>query len=120
LTHDITVVLYDPYPTNELWTELLCNFIKILHDGHFETQIDVLNYIKVHRLLDTLLINSLRSRVEFLFECRDSFEPPSVQELLGSLANEFNLRMEASDGQYFFFAREAPREELLLTERASL
>lgn len=120
MTHDITVVLYDPYPTNELWTELLCNFIKILHDGHFETQIDVLNYIKAHRLLDTLLINSLRSRVEFLFECRDSFEPPSVQELLGSLANEFNLRMEASDGQYFFFAREAPREELLLTERASL
>lgn len=120
MTHDITVVLYEPYPSNGFWTDMLCNFIKCLHDGQFETQIDVLNYIKEHRLIDTLLINSLRSRVEFLFECRDSFEPPSVQELLGSLANEFNLRMEVSDGQYFFLAREAQREELLLSERASL
>jgi hypothetical protein len=67
---------------------------------------DVLDYLKTHRLLDTLIINCLRSRVEFLFECRDSFEPPSVQELLGSLANEFNLRMECSEGsQFSFFSR---------------
>lgn len=81
---------------------------------------DVLEYMKTHRLLDTLFVNCLRSRIEFLFQCRDSFEPPSVQELLGSLANEFSLRMEAAEGQFVFFAREAPREELLLTERASL
>lgn len=65
----------------------------------------MLEYLKAHRLLDTLIINCLRSRVEFLFECRDSFEPPSVQELFGSLANEFNLRMESSEGQFAFFSR---------------
>jgi hypothetical protein len=36
------------------------------------------------------------------------------------LGNEFNLRMEVTDGQFLFFTREAQREELLLTERASL
>jgi hypothetical protein len=53
----------------------------------------VLEYIKTHRLIDALLISCLKSRVEFLFECRDSFEPPSVHELLGSLANAFSLSM---------------------------
>lgn len=119
LRHDITAVIYEPYPTNEFWTEMLGNFLKIVHEGHFDTQSDVLEYLKAHRLIDTLLVNCLRSRVEFLFACRDSFEPPSVQELLGSLANEFSLRMEAGEGQFVFFAREV-REELLLTERASL
>jgi hypothetical protein len=120
LRHDITTVIYEPYPTNEFWTEMLGNFLKIVHEGHFDTQMEVLEYLKAHRLIDTLLISCLRSRVEFLFQCRDSFEPPSVQELLGSLANEFSLRMEVADGQFIFFTREAPREELLLTERASL
>ena len=35
LRHDITAVIYEPYPTNEFWTEMLVNFIKIVHQGHF-------------------------------------------------------------------------------------
>lgn len=99
---------------------MLCNFVKIIHEGHFETQLEVLEYIKCHRLIDTLIINCLKSRVEFLFSCRDSFEPPSIQELLGSLSNEFCLRMEVYDSQYIFFTKEVKEENLLLSERASL
>jgi len=80
----------------------------------------VLEYIKCHRLIDSLIINCLKSRVEFLFSCRDSFEPPSIQELLGSLSNEFCLRMEVYDSQYIFFTKEVKEENLLLSERASL
>lgn len=99
---------------------MLCNFVKIIHEGHFETQLEVLEYIKCHRLIDTLIINCLKSRVEFLFSCRDPFEPPSIQELLGSLSNEFCLRMEVYDSQYIFFTKEVKEENLLLSERASL
>lgn len=35
LQHDITTVIYEPYPTNEFWTGMLVNFIKIVHQGHF-------------------------------------------------------------------------------------
>jgi len=48
----------------------------------------------MHKLIDTLLIRCLKSRIEFLFEYRDSFESPTVAEILGSLANTINLRME--------------------------
>jgi hypothetical protein len=60
----------------------------------------------MHKLIDTLLIRCLKSRIEFLFEYRDSFENPSVAEILGSLANAINLRMELCEGQYTFFAKE--------------
>lgn len=42
LRHDITTVIYEPYPTNEVWTEMLGNFLKIVHEGHFDTQMEVL------------------------------------------------------------------------------
>jgi hypothetical protein len=73
---------------------MLCNFLKIAHDGHFETQIEVLEYIKIHRLIDTLMIRCLKSRIEFLFSSNDSFEMPTNYEVMGALANEFGLRME--------------------------
>jgi len=42
---------------------MLCNFLKVLHQGHFDTQIGVLEYIKAHRLIDSLIIKCLRSRI---------------------------------------------------------
>ena len=39
LKNDITTIIYEPYPTNEFWTDMLCNFIKIIHEGHFDTQL---------------------------------------------------------------------------------
>lgn len=56
-------MIYEPYPTNEFWTEMLSNFLKVVHESHFDTQIEILEYIKAHRLIDTLLVNCLRSRV---------------------------------------------------------
>jgi hypothetical protein len=31
LKNDITTVIYESYPTNEFWTHMLCNFLKIVH-----------------------------------------------------------------------------------------
>jgi hypothetical protein len=32
LTNDITMVIYEAYPTNQFWTEMLCNFLKIVRE----------------------------------------------------------------------------------------
>jgi hypothetical protein len=85
---------------------MLCTFLKTAHDGHFDTQLEVLEYIKVHKLIDTLIIKCLKSRIEFLFYNIDSFEVPTTAEILGGLANEFCLRMEICEDQYFFFTKE--------------
>ena len=63
LKNDSTTILFDPYPANEFWVELLCNFLKIAHEGQFETQLELLEYIKVHKFLDTLMIRCLKSRI---------------------------------------------------------
>lgn len=98
---------------------MLCNFLKIANDGHFETQLEVLEYIKVHKLIDSLLIKCLKSRIEFLFFSNDSFEMPSVQEILAALANEFGLRLETNEDQFMFFTKEN-KEDNLLSDRPSL
>jgi hypothetical protein len=57
---------------------MLCAFLRGIHEGRFETQTSVLEYIKTHRLIDQLMIKCLSSRIEFLFENTDSFSPPSI------------------------------------------
>jgi len=32
LTNDITMVIFEAYPTNHFWTEMLCNFLKIVRE----------------------------------------------------------------------------------------
>jgi hypothetical protein len=78
LRNDITTIIFEPYPTNDFWVEMLQNYLKLVHDGHFETQLEVLDYLKIHRLVDTLMIRCLKSRIEFLFYNQDSFEMPTV------------------------------------------
>jgi hypothetical protein len=68
LKNDIISVIYEPYPNNQFWTEMLCNFLKILHEGEFDTQVEILEYLKAHRLIDSLIIKCLRTRIEFLFD----------------------------------------------------
>ena len=90
---DTTITLYKPYPTNDFWTDMLCNFLNLIHEGHYDTQMEILDYISYHYLIDMLLIRCLKSRIEFLFGGRDTFEEPSMEEILRSLSNEFNLRI---------------------------
>jgi hypothetical protein len=66
-----------------------------------------------------MLLVSGVGRIEFLFECRDSFEPPSVHELLGSLANEFSLHA-APRRTVHLFSQGGTEENLLFTDRGSL
>lgn len=59
------------------------------------------------------MIRCLKSRIEFLFNSSDSFEMPTNYEVMGALANEFGFRMEAYEGQYVFYSKEAREENLL-------
>lgn len=119
LKHDIMAVIYEPYPTNEFWTDLLCNFLKIVHEAHFDTPTELLDYLKMHRLIDTLFVRCLRTRVDFLFDARD--HQPSTREVLTALSNEFGLRLDALEGeQYLFFLKEERDFNLLESHHASL
>lgn len=42
---------------------MLVNFIKVLHQGDFDSQMAVLDYLKAHRLIDTLILSCIRSRI---------------------------------------------------------
>jgi hypothetical protein len=63
LKNDVISVIYELYPTNQFWTDMLCNFLRFVHEGHFDTQLELLEYLKVHRLVDTLLIRCLKIRI---------------------------------------------------------
>ncbi len=42
---------------------MLTNFLRVVHEEHFDNQMEVLEYIKAHKLIDTLLIKCLKSRI---------------------------------------------------------
>jgi len=42
LKNDMTIKIYEAYPTNEFWVEMLNNFLKIVHEEHFDNQMEVL------------------------------------------------------------------------------
>lgn len=87
LKDDITTIIHEAYPTNQFWTDMLCNFLKLVYDQHFDYQLEVLQYIKAHKLIDTVMIKCLKSRIQCLFYNMDSFEMPSVTEILRALSN---------------------------------
>lgn len=39
LRHDITIILFEPYPANEFWIDMLCNFLKMALEERFDTQV---------------------------------------------------------------------------------
>ena len=45
---------------------------------------------------------------------------PNNYEVMGALANEFELRMETYENQYVFFIKESRDQNLLSSEPASL
>ena len=81
---------------------------------------EVLQYIKVHYIIDSLFIRCLKNRIAFVFGSRDTFDEPTVEEVLRSLSNEFNLRIEIQEGEFVFYSKEYRDENLLMSERASL
>lgn len=112
LKNDIICVIYEPYPNNQFWTQMLSNFLKILHEGEFDTQVEILEYLKAHRLIDSLIIKCLRTRIEFLFD-DGSFE---TRKVLTALANEFGMKMQIMSRRYLFFLREEKEYNLLYSQ----
>jgi len=91
---------------------MLSNFLKILHEGEFDTQVEILEYLKAHRLIDSLIIKCLRTRIEFLFD-DGSFE---TRKVLTALANEFGMKMQIVSRRYLFFLREEKEYNLLYSQ----
>jgi hypothetical protein len=67
MRNDQTTIIFEAYPTNEFWVDMLCNFLKAIHQEYYDTQMDVLEYIKCHRLIDILILKCLKNRIEFCY-----------------------------------------------------